>query len=104
MTDTYEESLAKFKAVLAAKGSNRVVEEFQEYKDDSGVYIPESTLFQQIAAQHIKCEICGADTIALYGGGWDNDRIYCSDRDCGAEYVFATSTEGKESYTNESQD
>jgi hypothetical protein len=59
------------------------------------------SIFEEIAARRIKCEICGSDTIALYGQGWDNDRIYCSDVDeCGAEYVFATSTEIEEAKDN----
>ena len=52
-------------------------------------------IFKQLADRDIKCEICGANTISLYGGGWDNDRIYCSDRECDAEYVFPTTTEVK---------
>lgn len=50
------------------------------------------TIFEQIANQNPYCEICGGEMIALYGGGWDNDRIYCKDDDCGAEYEFPTST------------
>ena len=50
------------------------------------------TLFEQIEAKNIKCEICGGDTLPLYGGGWDNDRIYCPSVNCGAEYIFPTST------------
>lgn len=49
-------------------------------------------IFETLASQHIKCELCGSDTIALYGNGWDNDRIYCTDADCGGEYIFATTT------------
>jgi len=54
------------------------------------------TIFEQLADIGIKCEICEANTISLYGEGRDNDRIYCSDRECGAEYVFPTSTEIEE--------
>ena len=50
------------------------------------------TLFKEIAERQIKCEVCGCDTIALYGGGWDNALIYCRDIECGAEYVFPTTT------------
>ena len=50
-------------------------------------------LFQQVANENHPCELCGKPTISLYGGGWDNDRIYCTDRDCVGEIVFATSTE-----------
>lgn len=41
----------------------------------------------------MKCELCGSATVSLPGGGWDNDRIYCSNRDCTAEYVFPTTTD-----------
>lgn len=50
------------------------------------------TIFKELAKRQIKCEVCGSDTIALYGCGWDNDRIYCADSECGAEYEFPTST------------
>lgn len=53
------------------------------------------TVFSELAEQHIKCEICGGETIALYGGGWENYLIYCRDDDCGAEYKFPTSTEAE---------
>jgi len=54
------------------------------------------TLFQEMADRNIKCEICESPTIAIYGGGWDNDRIVCSDRECGAEYTFPTTTSPQE--------
>lgn len=50
------------------------------------------SIFSELAEKNIKCELCGSDTIALYGGGWDNDRIYCTDADCGGYYIFATTT------------
>jgi len=50
------------------------------------------SIFEEIANRDISCEIFGAKTISIHGGGWDNDRIHCSDRDCGAEYVFPTTT------------
>lgn len=56
------------------------------------------TLFKEIAQRNLPCELCGKPTIAIFGGGWYSDRIYCSDRECGAEYVFPTTTE----LTNES--
>jgi len=41
----------------------------------------------------IPCDICGGFMHPLYGGGWDNDRMICGERDdCGAEIVFPTST------------
>jgi hypothetical protein len=48
--------------------------------------------FQRLVSEDLKCEVCGSVTIPLYGCGWDNDRILCSDPECGAEYVFPTST------------
>lgn len=51
------------------------------------------SIFKELADRNIKCEICGAETIALHGCGWEKDIIYCSDRECGAEYVFPTSSE-----------
>jgi len=50
------------------------------------------SLFREIAERNIKCEICGGEIVALYGNGWDNDRIYCRNADCGAEYEFPTTT------------
>lgn len=51
------------------------------------------TQFELMVAQkNVKCDICGAPMIPMYGGGWDNDRLVCTDRDCGAEIVFPTST------------
>jgi len=48
--------------------------------------------FQIAERDKIKCDLCGGDTIALYGGGWDNDRVLCVDRDCYAEIVYPTTT------------
>ena len=44
------------------------------------------------AQEEIVCDICGEVMIPMYGGGWDNDRMICGARDCGAEIVFPTST------------
>ena len=49
-------------------------------------------LFEELTQREIKCELCGAPTISLHGGGWDNDLIYCMARECGAEYRFPTTT------------
>jgi len=49
-------------------------------------------IFEQIASQKPSCEICGGELIALYGGGFDHDIIYCRNANCGAEYNFPTST------------
>jgi len=38
------------------------------------------------------CDICGGRMLPMYGGGWDNDRFVCTNSDCGAEIVFATSS------------
>lgn len=50
------------------------------------------TIFEELLNRKIKCEICGSETIGLIGNGWDNDRIICSNTDCGGEYVFPTTT------------
>ncbi len=52
------------------------------------------TQFQRAIRRKInRCDICGSVMHPMYGGGWDNDRLICGDRDCGAEVVFPTSTE-----------
>ena len=38
------------------------------------------------------CDICGGPMRCIYGGGFDNDCIYCPEKDCGAEVVYPTST------------
>ena len=55
----------------------------------------EKNEFQKMAERcPIKCDVCGGVMLAMHGGGWDNDRIVCTDIDsCGAEITFATSTE-----------
>lgn len=45
-------------------------------------------VFQELAARNLPCELCGSPTIALYGGGWDNDRIYCTDMRLGNQAVI----------------
>jgi len=35
--------------------------------------------------------ICGEVMLPMWGAGWDNDRMECTDPDCGAEIVFPTS-------------
>lgn len=51
------------------------------------------SIFSELSERNMKCELCGSATVSLPGGGWDNDRIYCSNRDCTAEYVFPTTTD-----------
>lgn len=51
------------------------------------------TQFEQTIKKTVKCDICGEIMQPLWGGGWDNDRLLCAARDCGAEIVFPTSTE-----------
>lgn len=53
------------------------------------------TQFEKAAQTEIKCDICGAIMCAIWGGGWDNDRVICSNIYCKAEIVFPTSTEVK---------
>jgi hypothetical protein len=58
--------------------------------------IPVNAFERVIAAMpDLKCDICGQAMVMLHGGGWDNDRIYCTDPNCSAEIVFPTSTEVK---------
>lgn len=49
--------------------------------------------FERMASQKIKCDICGSPMLPMYGWGWDNDRMVCTDSECMAEIVFPTSTE-----------
>jgi len=51
-------------------------------------------MFERIMKElDLKCDICGSKMLVMYGCGWDNDRIVCSDgRSCGAEIEFPTST------------
>ena len=54
------------------------------------------TQFEIMAAQEIVCDICGGRMVALYGGGWDNDRMMCVEPGCHAEIEFPTSTQCEE--------
>jgi len=51
------------------------------------------TQFEKATQSPITCDICGGIMRPMHGGGWDNDRIVCADRECGAEIVYPTSTE-----------
>ena len=51
------------------------------------------THFEKAISEPVICDICGGVMHAMYGAGFDNDRIVCADRDCGAEITFPTSTE-----------
>ena len=53
------------------------------------------TQFEKAIKGKVKCDICGGLMLPMYGGGWDNDRIVCTDRDCQAEIEYPTSTEVK---------
>ena len=51
------------------------------------------TQFEKAIKDEIHCDICGEIMHAVYGGGWDNDRIVCAAVNyCGAEIVYPTST------------
>ena len=50
------------------------------------------TQFEKAIQEPVTCDICGEVMHPMYGGGWDNDRIVCADRDCGAEIEYPTST------------
>lgn len=39
--DVYNDSLAKFRNLMKEKGHQKVVEEFSEFKDNSGVFMPD---------------------------------------------------------------
>jgi len=54
------------------------------------------TEFEKMINRKITCDICGGDMVAIWGGGWDNDRLTCDAYNCGAEIVFPTSTKAKE--------
>jgi hypothetical protein len=51
------------------------------------------TKFEEMASKEVVCDICCRTMYPLPGNGWDNDRMICEDRECGAEIVFPTSTE-----------
>ena len=52
------------------------------------------TWFEFLASKcPLRCDICGGQMHAMYGGGYDYDRIKCADRWCGAEITFPTTTE-----------
>jgi len=61
------------------------------------------TQFEKMAQSPITCDICGGTMITLYGCGWDNDRIMCSNRDCSGEIIFPTSTEVTPEETNDNK-
>ena len=48
--------------------------------------------FEQLLNNDAKCKKCGKTNIFLHGGGWDYDRVYCSDRTCDTEREFTTTT------------
>lgn len=52
------------------------------------------TEFKKMAKRKkVKCDVCGANMLPVYGGGFDNDLFLCTDvQSCGAEIVFPTST------------
>ena len=54
------------------------------------------TQFDKACADPPPCDLCGAVMIPLPGGGWDNDRMACPARDCGAEIVYPTTSPPKE--------
>ena len=41
----------------------------------------------------IRCDICGGPMHAMYGAGYEYDRIVCAGRECAAEITFPTTTE-----------
>jgi len=53
----------------------------------------QETQFEKIIKKVVKCDICGEIMHPMWGDGWDNDRLLCAAKDCGAEIVYPTSTE-----------
>lgn len=51
------------------------------------------SLFEIALESGHKCDVCGKELIFMHGGGSDYDMAHCSDRECGAEYQFPTTTE-----------
>ena len=51
------------------------------------------TQFEKAIQGPVMCDICGEVMLPMYGGGFDNDRIVCANRECGAEIEYPTSTE-----------
>ena len=51
------------------------------------------TQFERAIQKPVMCDICGEIMLPMYGGGFDNDRIVCANRECGAEIEYPTSTE-----------
>ena len=60
----------------------------------------EPTQFEKVMESEVKCYICGGVMLAIPGGGWDNDRFLCADRECWAEIVYPTSTLVEETTEN----
>ena len=56
------------------------------------------TLFEKLIKEHYKhCDICNKETLNPYHGwGYEYDRFICSNRDCGSEITFSTSTISEE--------
>ena len=50
------------------------------------------TQFEKAIQEPVMCDICGEVMHPMYGGGFDNDRIVCANRECGAEIEYPTST------------
>ena len=51
------------------------------------------TQFEKAIQGPVMCDICGEIMQNKYGVGWDNDRLVCTNRECGAEIEYPTSTE-----------
>ena len=48
--------------------------------------------FEKSVEQEKPCPKCKSYVIHLYGGGWDYDRKYCSDKACDYEVEYETTT------------
>ena len=52
------------------------------------------TQFRKVVQDEpLTCDVCGGLMLAMWGHGFDYDRVVCTTRDCGAEIQYPTSTE-----------
>lgn len=51
------------------------------------------TQFDKIVNKEVMCDICEEVMLPIYGWGWYEDILACTNYECGAEIIFPTSTE-----------
>jgi len=54
------------------------------------------TQFEKACSEPPPCDLCGTIMAPMLGAGWDNDRMICPMKDCGAEIVYPTTSLPKE--------